>query len=206
MALDTDAFTTLLGAHGGEPGVIIAVGTGSVGLAWHGGQDRRLVGGWGYPSGDEGSGAWMGLRAVAHLQRTLDGRERGAALAAALAAACGSDRRSLARWLAAAGQTAYATLAPWVLQCAAQDPVARAIASGAGQHLLAMDRALDAERRLPLSLCGGLAGPLHPYLPPELTGRARSPRADAATGALRLLERHLAAMAAAEPAPAARPS
>ena len=30
LAVESDAYTTLLGAHGGEPGVIVALGTGSI--------------------------------------------------------------------------------------------------------------------------------------------------------------------------------
>jgi glucosamine kinase len=47
LVLDTDAGTTLLGAHQGEPGVVIALGTGSVGEVMMADGSRREVGGWG---------------------------------------------------------------------------------------------------------------------------------------------------------------
>ncbi|MBX9869403.1 MAG: ATPase, partial [Burkholderiaceae bacterium] len=56
LLLVSDALTTLYGAFQGEPGVIIALGTGSVGLALCADGSRREVGGWGFPSGDEASG------------------------------------------------------------------------------------------------------------------------------------------------------
>ena len=62
LVLESDAFTTLLGAHGGQPGAVLAVGTGSIGLAWWADGRRQQVGGWGFPSSDEGSGAGWGCR------------------------------------------------------------------------------------------------------------------------------------------------
>jgi len=64
IIIDTDGFTSLLGAHIGLPGVIVAVGTGSVGMVLKKNGERENVSGWGFPSGDEASGAWLGLRAA----------------------------------------------------------------------------------------------------------------------------------------------
>lgn len=73
LAVESDAYTTLLGAHGSAYGVIVALGTGSVAAA----ADRddgefRTVSGYGFPSGDEASGAWLGVRAIVHAQHALD--------------------------------------------------------------------------------------------------------------------------------------
>ncbi|KAK0359944.1 hypothetical protein LTR94_029266, partial [Friedmanniomyces endolithicus] len=45
LTLDTDAFSTLMGAHGGRPGAIVAIGTGSVGEALRADGARVEVGG-----------------------------------------------------------------------------------------------------------------------------------------------------------------
>ena len=66
----------LLGAHEGRPGAIVAAGTGSVGEALRRDGLRVAVGGWGFPVGDEGSGAWLGLRAMRETHRAIDGRAR----------------------------------------------------------------------------------------------------------------------------------
>ena len=63
LAAETDSFTMLLGAHGGKPGAILAAGTGSIAEALRVDGSRCTVGGWGFPAGDEGSGAWLGLQA-----------------------------------------------------------------------------------------------------------------------------------------------
>jgi glucosamine kinase len=56
LAVEQDSYTTLLGAHGGEPGVIVALGTGSVAAVLDGDGECRVVSGYGFPSGDEASG------------------------------------------------------------------------------------------------------------------------------------------------------
>lgn len=191
LVLETDAFTTLMGAHGGHPGAIVAIGTGSVGEALLPDGGRREVGGWGFPAGDEAGGAWIGLRAIGHVERVLDGRRQSGPLAGAVIAACGGRRDAIQAWLGQANQTAYAGLAPLVLQHA-DDPAARAILDEAGHEVAAIARALDPEGSLPLALCGGLGAALRPWLPAELAARARAPQGDSAAGALHMIEHYLA--------------
>ena len=186
LAVESDAYTTLLGAHGGEPGVIVALGTGSIAAALDAGGACRLAGGFGFPSGDEASGAWLGLRAIAHAQQALDGRAPADAFSGALLARVGADDRDgLVVWLGAANQTAYASLAPVVL--AHRDhPVAVALLREAGAQVAKMAAALDPSGALPVALCGGLGQPLRDWLPDALRTRLRAPLADSAHGALRL--------------------
>jgi glucosamine kinase len=192
LRLETDAFTTLLGAHGGRPGAIVAIGTGSVGEVLLPDGSRREVGGWGFPAGDEASGGWIGLAAINHIEQVLDGRRAHSAFAADVIDACGGHRAAIQVWLGQATQTAYATLAPLVLKHA-DDPAARAILTKAGEEAAAIARALDPDGSLPLALCGGLGAALRDWLPPALAARARAPEGDSARGALRLIELHVAA-------------
>ncbi|MFS2082099.1 BadF/BadG/BcrA/BcrD ATPase family protein [Telluria sp. Tellsp131] len=192
LRLETDAFSTLLGAHGGRPGAIVAIGTGSVGEVLQPDGTRREVGGWGFPAGDEASGGWIGLAAINHIEQVLDGRRPGGAFADAVVDACGGNRAAIQVWLGQATQTTYATLAPLVLQHA-DDPAARAILVQAGEEAAAIARALDPDGHLPLALCGGLGSALRDWLPPALAARARAPEGDSARGALRMIELHVAA-------------
>jgi glucosamine kinase len=192
VALETDAYTTVLGAHDGAPGAIIALGTGSVGEILCADGSRREVGGWGFPSGDEAGGAWIGLRAINHVQHVIDGRARGGAFADALIAACGGDRDGIQDWLAGATQTGYAQLARIVLQHTGSDDTAREILLAAGRQVALIAAALDATHTLPIALCGGLGEPMRPYLPLDLLERIVSPQGDSAAGALRLVRQHLA--------------
>lgn len=231
VALESDALTTLLGAHQGRPGAIIALGTGSVGEALDAQGRRRAVGGWGFPAGDEAGGAWIGMRAIGHVQHALDGRAAMSAFAAAIIGACGAtpaaagrqDRDQLQnqqdlpalpdpqdlparrdvvqRWLAGANQTVYAQLARLVVAHGASDPAAHAILCEAGSQVALIAAALDAGGQLPLALCGGLAAPLTPYLPVSLLRRLVAAHGDSAMGALGLIQRRLR-----EPAPSITPA
>ncbi|MES2295626.1 MAG: BadF/BadG/BcrA/BcrD ATPase family protein [Pseudomonadota bacterium] len=192
LVLETDAFTTLMGAHGGHSGAIVAIGTGSVGEALLANGERREVGGWGFPSGDEASGAWLGLRAVGLAQQVLDARRPSSAFAQALIDACGGARAALLVWLGQATQTDYASLAPLVLAHGASDAAARALLMDAGEHIGAIAAALDPTATLPLALCGGLGEPLRAYLAPALRARTVAPQGDAAAGALRMIALHCA--------------
>ncbi len=191
VALETDAFTTVLGAHDGQPGAIIALGTGSVGEILLADGSRREVGGWGFPAGDEAGGAWLGLRAVNHIEQVLDGRVAGSAFADAVIEACGGSRDAIQVWLAGASQTQYAQLARIVLTHGVADPVARAMLLEAGRQVALIASALDAGGTLPIALCGGLAEPLRPYLPAPLLAQLVAPRGDSAAGALRLIAQRI---------------
>lgn len=191
LAVETDAGTTLLGAHQGNPGAIIALGTGSVGEVMHADGSRREVGGWGFPSSDEASGAWMGLRAVNHLQHVLDGRAVMDDFARALLNFCGGTRDAVFAWLAQANQTKFAQLAPLVLEFAEKSSKAKNILIEAGIEVEKMANALDPSGTIPVALCGGLAEAIWSYLPERLLQRVTRPKGDSALGALILAKSQL---------------
>ncbi|WP_341313915.1 BadF/BadG/BcrA/BcrD ATPase family protein [Paraburkholderia sp. IMGN_8] len=195
LAIESDAYTTLLGAHGGAPGVVVALGTGSVAAALDGDGACRTVSGYGYPSGDEASGAWLGLRAIAHAQQALDGRGPNDDLAQALLIHVGArDRDSLVVWLCEANQTAYARLAPIVIAHRTH-PFAARLLGEAGAEVGKMIAALDPSASLPVALCGGLGAPLREYVPQVYQARLREPLADSAHGGLQLAQREAARIA-----------
>ncbi|HEY1610452.1 MAG TPA: BadF/BadG/BcrA/BcrD ATPase family protein [Paraburkholderia sp.] len=186
LAVESDAYTTLLGAHGGEPGVIVALGTGSVAAVLDANGASHIAGGFGFPSGDEASGAWFGLRAIAYAQQAVDGRAPVDDFAKALLARVGAaDRDGLVVWLGAANQTAYASIAPVVL-AHREHPFASNLLAEAGAEVAKMFTALDPSGSLPVALCGGLGQPLREWVPEALRARLRAPLADSAHGALRL--------------------
>ena len=69
-----DALIALVAGAGASPGVVLISGTGSIayGVSPHGVAAR--AGGWGPTLGDEGSGYWIGRRALAAVMRDSDGR------------------------------------------------------------------------------------------------------------------------------------
>ncbi len=189
LAIESDAYSTLLGAHGGEPGVIVALGTGSVGAVLDRNGESRMVSGYGYPSADEASGAWLGLRAIVHAQQALDGRVPADDFSQALIEHVGAvDRDGLVVWLCDANQTAYASLAPVVVANRAH-PFAVRLLQDAGQEIGKMIAALDPSDSLPVALCGGLGQPLSDYVSAPYRERLRAPLSDSAHGALQLARR-----------------
>ncbi|MFM0740374.1 BadF/BadG/BcrA/BcrD ATPase family protein [Paraburkholderia xenovorans] len=195
LVAETDAYTTLLGAHGGAYGVVVALGTGSVAAVLDGDGECRTASGYGYPSGDEASGAWLGLRAIVHAQQALDGRVPRDELVDALLAHIGADDRDgLVVWLCEANQTAYARLAPIVIAQRAH-PFAARLLGEAGVEVGKMIAALDPSATLPVALCGGLGTPLREYVPQVYQPRLREPLADSAHGGLQLAQREAARIA-----------
>ncbi|VWM12193.1 BadF/BadG/BcrA/BcrD ATPase family protein [Burkholderia lata] len=186
LAVESDAYTTVVGAHGGAPGLIVALGTGSISAALDAAGACRIAGGFGFPSGDEASGAWLGVRALAYAQQALDGRVPRDAFANALLTETGAqDRDALVQWSCDANQTIYARLAPIVLAHRSH-PVAGALIAQAGDEIGKMIDALDPQQALPVALCGGLADALAPAVPARHAGRLRAPLDDSAHGALQL--------------------
>ena len=69
-----DADIALYGATGGEPGLVLIAGTGSVCCGVNARGARAYAGGWGPVAGDEGSGTWIARRALQAVAMASDGR------------------------------------------------------------------------------------------------------------------------------------
>lgn len=186
FTLVTDGLAALLGAHGGEPGALLISGTGSVAEALLPDGSRRMVGGWGWQIGDEGSGAWLGQQAMKLAQAAYDGRATAGALVQAVYRQAGSTREGLLGFCAQAGQGGYASLAPRVFEHEADDSAAAALLAEAARALDALAAAVSPE--LPLALAGSIALRLAPRLSPALQARRVEPQGDAASGALWLIQ------------------
>lgn len=86
----SDVVTSHLGALGGDPGVVAAVGTGTVVLGLASDGRWAKVDGWGYLLGDAGSGFDVGRRGLAAALAAFDGRGGSPDLMAAAAARFGA--------------------------------------------------------------------------------------------------------------------
>ena len=75
-----DALIALEAGIGGEAGVVIVSGTGSIAYGRNNRGEASRSGGWGSVLGDEGSGYWMGRRALQAVVRHADGRGRATSL------------------------------------------------------------------------------------------------------------------------------
>jgi N-acetylglucosamine kinase-like BadF-type ATPase len=132
-----DAVTAFLGARGDRDGVVVAAGTGIVGLG-RGPAGAARVDGVGGMIGDEGSGWWIGRQGLIAAISAADGR-RGASgpLLARLVARFGPVAEFPARLAADASPVAVvASFAKDVADIAREgDPVAAGIWRHAGTHI-----------------------------------------------------------------------
>src|SRR5204862_1670034 len=120
----SDAQAACIGAHAGEDGGVIVIGTGSVGWAMIDGREYR-VGGWGLPLSDEGSAAWLGREALRQALRAHDGRIAPTALLRRLLDEFAGDPYTIVRSADSARPAEFGRLAPLVVEYAKQlDPAA----------------------------------------------------------------------------------
>lgn len=83
VAVTSDAITSHAGALGGQPGVVLAAGTGAVAIAIGADGVMSRADGWGPRLGDEGGGAWIGFQGLRAAMRAHDGRAPPTSLMAA---------------------------------------------------------------------------------------------------------------------------
>jgi len=161
-----DAAIALDDAFGDGPGVLLIAGTGSVAFARGPDGTFARAGGWGPVLGDEGSGGWLGRRALNAAVASLDGREPETALANALLAAVElDDPAGLVAWAARAKPVDFAALAPVVGRVAAGgDLRANSLLTLAVEELALHVRTLarrlfvDERAAVPVAVAGGLLG------------------------------------------------
>jgi len=166
IVMQSDFSIALDDAFGDGPGVLILSGTGSVAFGRGPTGATARCGGWGPNFGDEGSGAWIGRRALSVVAAAADGREPETALTGAILTAVEVDETiDLIGWAADATPAQFATLAPVVVVVAESgDLRANAVLTLAVEELVLHARALarklftDERAALPLALTGGMLG------------------------------------------------
>lgn len=151
-------------AFGDGPGVLLVAGTGSIAHGRGPSGATARCGGWGPVVGDEGSGRWIGRRALGVVAAAADGREPPTELTGAiLTAAQLNDTTELIPWAIAASGREIAALAPVVLNAASGGDIrANAIVGIAVEELILHVRTLatqlfgDDRATVPVALAGGL--------------------------------------------------
>ncbi len=152
-------------ADPGEPAAVLLASTGSVAVACGASAPFVRVGGWGRYLGDEGSGFWLGWRALGAVLRSGDGRPpESHTLAPALLGALGLASPSDLAWAAQRLWTEparVAGLAPLVLaQAQAGDPAATDLvaqaATALAELLLVARHRSGVGPEVPSALAGGL--------------------------------------------------
>jgi N-acetylglucosamine kinase-like BadF-type ATPase len=138
--IESDSTITLQAAYPEEhlSGLLVIAGTGSVYLARTTDGEVVKTGGWGRVLGDEGSGYWIGLQALKHYCKALDGMEEQGALFEAISEQLeeltGGDMAQLRSQLYA-NQLKPSEFAPIVFDLISKDEVAHLITVEATNHL-----------------------------------------------------------------------
>ena len=164
QSLLNDVDAAHLGAFGGEAGILILSGTGS--MAWARdvlGRSHR-VGGWGDVVGDEGSAYWIGQRVLGLVSQSIDGRAPASTLVETLFGTLGLDLAypsdGVEGWVSGLthARSQIAALAPLAMHAAeAGDAGARSIIDAAAdelaRHVAAIARVVGSDA--PWSYAGG---------------------------------------------------
>lgn len=190
-AYATDALIANLGAHGGHDGAILIIGTGSAAQVRVDGHDFT-IGGYGFPISDEGSGAALGLSAMRHALRALDGRTRQTPLSTAVTARFNHDTAQAVAWMDQATPRDYGTFAPLVMDYAeANDAIARSIVEDAAAHIERFIETIFERGAARCALVGGLAPRMAPWLRSRTVAHLCQPLGDSLEGAISLAGRPL---------------
>jgi glucosamine kinase len=194
LLLDSDAYAACLGVHECQDGAIIIVGTGVVGYEVFQGK-RYVVGGWGFPQGDTGGGAWLGLEAVRLTFRSIDGRVEATPLTKAIFSYFDHDMGKIISWSTKARPVDFASLAPIVIEhIQKEDPHAVELISQAAKEIDEIAWALEKslphhENPLPCCLLGGVAPFIQTRVGLELKNRIVPRKHDATKGAIYMIRK-----------------
>jgi glucosamine kinase len=186
VRFESDATIACLGAHHGNDGGIIIAGTGSIGFALLNGQSYRF-GGYGFPISDEGSGADLGIRALRSALCSADGRIEKTPLLEKILARFSNDIGAVIDWMDAASPTDYASFAPLIIEYAALgDTIGVQLMRDAASQIETFIRVLHEKKAPRLSLIGGIAEGLKPWLSADYRALLSPALADPVSGAIML--------------------
>lgn len=184
VRFESDAAIANLGAHRGEDGATLILGTGSVAYIKTGNL-ALTIGGYGFPISDEGSGAALGLSAMRHALRALDGRTKPTPLSAAVTAKFEHDTGRAIKWMDEATPADYAAFAPMIMDYAEKnDEIARSIVEDAVRHVERFIETIFEKGAAKCALAGGLSWRLRPWLRERTAARLTDAKGDSLDGAL----------------------
>ncbi len=188
----SDLTTACYGAHAGNDGVLLIVGTGSSAARMQKGQLKQF-GGHGFVLGDKGSGAWFGRKAVASTLEALDGLiVFGSLNKHIMTTLAVTNSTDLLQSMNNASPSQFAALAPGVIGLAKQgDNCAMALVEEGVAYLDKLCQRTLQDTNLSLVLMGGLAPSLEPWFSSVIRERIVKPLGGPEWGAMRLLQSDL---------------
>ena len=185
----TDAYTACLGAHGGEDGGILILGTGSCGLGIVNGEVIN-IGGWGFEISDHASGALLGLSAIRSSLFAAEGCRPETDLTREIMGHFKNDPQAMVKWAENAEPHNYGSFAPIVFDFAdKRDSLAERLVAKSVYEASNMIKALRARKVERICLMGGLSKRMEPLLPTEFKSFLSNPLGDAMDGAIRMVRK-----------------
>lgn len=146
----------------GAPGVVVIAGTGSIALGVNERGEMARAGGWGPSTSDEGSGTWIGRKAVSGLLRALDAGETTALANSIMEAWHVRTHEELIAKCNTATHNDFARLFPAVQLAAGEgDVIARDIMTQAGMELATLGKIVarrlwSRQQRVSVAMAGGI--------------------------------------------------
>ncbi|MET0356263.1 MAG: N-acetylglucosamine kinase [Cellvibrio sp.] len=169
--LTTDLHIACLGAHNQDEGAVIVIGTGSCGYSFVNGK-TTMIGGHGFPVGDRGSGAWLGLEAIQAVLLATDNLGPQTLLSELISDHLNATGIMIVEKMSAAKSNDYAALARFVLDAANKnDAVAIKILREGADYISAVAEKLWEAKPGRMSVIGGLSESLIPWLKPDIAAR-----------------------------------
>ncbi|WP_237152611.1 BadF/BadG/BcrA/BcrD ATPase family protein [Oryzibacter oryziterrae] len=182
----SDAETACVGAHDGQDGAILILGTGSQGYGRLDGESYR-VGGWGFALSDGASGAVVGHRAARRALLGFEGIKSASPFTDAIMARFDDSETTMLAWALKAIPRDWAEFAPMVFTYAeAGDPVAIELRTEAVSEVEGLVSRLVSKGAARIALVGGLAAVYRPHLAANLSSVLTEPLGNALDGALRM--------------------
>lgn len=182
--LTTDLHIACMAAHEQNDGAVIVAGTGSCGFSYVNGKSLTL-GAHGFPCGDKGSGAWLGLQAIQAVLLDYDKLGPQTALTELVSEQLQSRGIMIVERLNGAKSSDYARIAPLVFHAAEQgDEVASAIVQDGANYLSDVARQLWQTQPPRMAMLGGVARIIVKWMDESIAARMSEPMGPPEYGAV----------------------
>ncbi|MCF6301968.1 MAG: hypothetical protein L3J13_02000 [Devosiaceae bacterium] len=168
VVITGDGYGALIAASKGKPGALISVGTG-VGALRLGSDGKTLaVSSWGFPAGDKGGGAWLGLTLFSDFLNAMDmifsAPPIPLTLMDQIKEITGKNTQSIMGWQQNARPGDFGKLAPIIVAGAKEgDTYCQGLLNKAARHIARIAQTLQSEETKTIFLSGGLGPVLYPY-------------------------------------------
>ena len=194
LVFSSDLHTALLGAHGGEDGVVMITGTGSCAAVL---QNSKVTqyGGYGFQLGDQASGAWLGQMAARQALLVADKLGQDSLLWQEVSRFYNCSTSSgLVERLNSALPGEFARFAPRLFELAKHDPASAAIIEEGAEYLNELAKRALWDSSMNLVFSGGLAAAWRPYLTESVAARVKPALHGPEWGAVYLAQQQLTAV------------